>query len=749
MYDFFKRVVLTVFLVSTLFSYGQNSEDNSDTKDSFKPDYNTWAIGAGFSILNLHGDLRSFDTYSEDGYWNLGGYIYGDKMFNPIIGVEAKFNVSQIGGEVQRIYATAGLSESAYYRILYAEKYADHILRVEGLSFGLESSLIINLDNLWKRHSKKWSWTSYFGLGYQKYNSRLIIKDYDFDASNPQYPLEDVDPDGTIRDADYSTNGTRDFNNNAGSLYLNVALSVKYRLNDHFDIEGRGVINLNHEDHLDAAISHKQTYESFFTGNIGIVYKFGKKERYAIWVQDEEDAHFELVDSDNDGVQDELDEEPNTVPNADVYGNGVAIDSDKDGIKDYEDDCPLVPGVVERKGCPLEPVVVYEEPQEEIVPVVEFKEEEKQEISEKIALLSKAIYFKTNSDQLKSESYRPLNEISDIMFEYPDSKFKIEGHTDSRGNDSYNLDLSKRRSKSVYQYLTKQGISSNRLSSQGYGEKNPIATNETEGGRQKNRRVEINFIDPDSEEGKLVYDQGTVIKRTGNRPVGSSYSTSGMVPASDSDGDGVPDIYDKEQNTPKESKVYGDGVSIDTDMDGVPDYKDVCPFMKGTAENNGCPMNGGQVSSNSNTAVVPVVQNDQLYENRNANNNPTAPTMKATGSVEKELKELASQIKFSRSEGHVLKTNNIVILEKIGAILNKYGSISIRMEVHTNNKPNLKYNLDLSKRRAFALKKHLTQVSGISSSRVDVEGLGGTVPKYDVEIKEENSKNNRVELIMN
>ena len=80
------------------------------------------------------------------------------------------------------------------------------------------------------------------------------------------------------------------------------------------------------------------------------------------------------------------------------------------------------------------------------------------------------------------------------MQNYPNTVFLVEGHTDSRGSDSYNLNLSDRRAASVRTYLTGKGLSNSRIQSRGFGEVRPIATNETEAGRQTNRRVELSII---------------------------------------------------------------------------------------------------------------------------------------------------------------------------------------------------------------------------------------------------------------
>jgi len=80
------------------------------------------------------------------------------------------------------------------------------------------------------------------------------------------------------------------------------------------------------------------------------------------------------------------------------------------------------------------------------------------------------------------------------MNEYPKTRFLIEGHTDDRGRDAYNLNLSNERAASVRNYLTGKGISSSRLESQGFGEARPIASNKTAAGRQENRRVELSIL---------------------------------------------------------------------------------------------------------------------------------------------------------------------------------------------------------------------------------------------------------------
>ncbi len=106
----------------------------------------------------------------------------------------------------------------------------------------------------------------------------------------------------------------------------------------------------------------------------------------------------------------------------------------------------------------------------------------------------KNIYFDFDKTTLKSESFVELNKVVDFLKRNGNVAIEISGHTDSKGSDTYNLNLSQGRSQSVVDYLIGQGIDSSRLQAQGYGESKPIDTNDTEEGRANNRRVEFTVL---------------------------------------------------------------------------------------------------------------------------------------------------------------------------------------------------------------------------------------------------------------
>ena len=101
------------------------------------------------------------------------------------------------------------------------------------------------------------------------------------------------------------------------------------------------------------------------------------------------------------------------------------------------------------------------------------------------------ITFATDQDQVNAGFQPTLNSVALVLNKYKQSLVDIYGHTDSTGNDQYNLDLSQRRAQSVATYLASQGVDSRRFYVKGEGESRPVATNNNEAGRAQNRRVEI------------------------------------------------------------------------------------------------------------------------------------------------------------------------------------------------------------------------------------------------------------------
>jgi outer membrane protein OmpA-like peptidoglycan-associated protein len=101
------------------------------------------------------------------------------------------------------------------------------------------------------------------------------------------------------------------------------------------------------------------------------------------------------------------------------------------------------------------------------------------------------ILFAFDSDQILPTAGTNLTELAKSLQRYPDSQLLIVGHTDGKGDDAYNQRLSERRSASAAAYLASQGVDRARLSATGKGESEPIATNDTDAGQAKNRRVEV------------------------------------------------------------------------------------------------------------------------------------------------------------------------------------------------------------------------------------------------------------------
>lgn len=201
------------------------------------------------------------------------------------------------------------------------------------------------------------------------------------------------------------------------------------------------------------------------------------------------------LDGDNDGVPDHLDQCPDTPVGVQVGNDGCPLDSDNDGVPDYLDQCPDTPAgtPVDNQGCPLEAedsdgdgVPDDEDQCPDTPPGVEVDE-----VGCSKPVVLEGVHFKFDSAQLTSQAREVLDEVAESLQANPDVEVLIEGYTDSIGSSAYNQRLSQLRAESAMNYLVSQGIEQSRLKAVGYGEKCPIATNATKEGRAQNRRVEL------------------------------------------------------------------------------------------------------------------------------------------------------------------------------------------------------------------------------------------------------------------
>jgi len=356
-----------------------------------------------------------------------------------------------------------------------------------------------------------------------KFNNGTWIKE---DALVQPYIFGGLGVANTFEDSDIPS-----INNPGVALTLNTGLGFNVMLTDYLGLN----YNLNYAYQTSDNTDHTENGagDQFIIHSMGIVIPIAK-----------------IVDTDGDGVSDKRDKCPNTpagvavdlfgCPN-DADGDGVADyqdkcpevaglpsmkgcpDTDGDGITDAEDACPTVKGVISAKGCPdrdKDGIQDSEDACPDVFGIVAMKgcpdtdgdgiadnvdkcptvkgvasnngcPEIKEETKKVFDQALKGIQFETSKAVIKTSSYGILDNVAKIMKDNPEYKLDIHGHTDSQGDDAKNMILSKDRAASVKAYLVAKGIEAGRMDTEGFGETEPKATNDTPAGRAENRRVEF------------------------------------------------------------------------------------------------------------------------------------------------------------------------------------------------------------------------------------------------------------------
>ncbi len=211
------------------------------------------------------------------------------------------------------------------------------------------------------------------------------------------------------------------------------------------------------------------------------------------------------VDSDKDGVADYRDQCANTPASVWVNEVGCPTDEDRDGVSDGLDRCMSTPlgAMVDERGCPTDQDGdgVYDGLDScNNTPRGAKVDSRGCEVVERVEPIAREVVlnnvnFASNSADILPASYATLDQVAASLVDNPEIRVEIHGHADAMGESSYNLSLTQRRAESVRAYMIAAGVSPERMRARGFGESQPVASNDSSEGRAMNRRVEFHRTD--------------------------------------------------------------------------------------------------------------------------------------------------------------------------------------------------------------------------------------------------------------
>ena len=302
--------------------------------------------------------------------------------------------------------------------------------------------------------------------------------------------------------------------NDLDKVNFNVGLGAKYPIKHNISLYAQvGYIHgLEVPEHLSSYTYDGQTYtnliptyrDNIWKATVGIELCFGgSKDSDADGVPDKKDKcpntprdvfvdeHGCPIDTDNDGVIDHLDECPTEPGLSSTHG---CPDEDKDGVPDKDDACPDVKGKKEFNGCPdpNEKKDPLKETDPAKMTAVEAVESGKTRV---LDIKVKPVYFVVDQSYLTDFSKNKIANLVEMLLKNPVYLVRLYGYTDDLASDEYNRTLSEKRAEAVMRFMTSMGFDRSRIiATNGMGEANPAAPNNSEQNRKLNRRVEFEIF---------------------------------------------------------------------------------------------------------------------------------------------------------------------------------------------------------------------------------------------------------------
>lgn len=281
----------------------------------------------------------------------------------------------------------------------------------------------------------------------------------------------------------------------ATSFFVPVGLGIKMNLSKSVNLDLGHTMAFVDNDNIDGYFKPPYGADKYSYTHIGLEFSLGKKSKPQIATHNapaQMNRELRAADASLKTAL-ETSEENMRKKMAEMKGMHeemlkMKMDSDGDGVSDYFDKCPGTDKMVkvDGAGCPLPVVVPTKDTVIRITNNYVITEEDRQIVNEAI----KNLEFEFSKSSIRDRSFPYLTRVAEMMKQKGFS-LKLGGHTDAVGSNAANLSLSKDRAESVKNYLVSKGVNFGKIEAVGYGESQPVATNKTAAGRQKNRRVEF------------------------------------------------------------------------------------------------------------------------------------------------------------------------------------------------------------------------------------------------------------------
>lgn len=456
-YSTIKKTAVAASLVAAL-GFAETAQAQTPTVFGGRSQYRTWSIGVQGGITTPNTILGGSNPFGQKvGYFqNKVGEYYGltvRKQFSHLFGLELEGNRGKIKTYNHDVSGPA-LENSL--GATSAETSVNWAASLNGV-FQLGTVDFMRRENAVNFYAK-------VGLGVMAHNP-VQFANNDFTGS------EVYNNEGRWGEelfGDREATGDKD---NRLTGYIPVGVGVKFKLSEVVALNLGYTMNFTDDNLLygPARTDYKGKFSNVYGG---LEFTLGSRDKESLtFTNPVSTLYDELKDP---SLRNEVEALKQRVSTLEGTVDQLSQDSDGDGVSDKFDKCPGTPAgtVVDGSGCPIK----FPEPQELTDGTS----------SEYYA----PIQFEFDSSVLKTESYSTLDKLAKELKDN-NASVTLDGYASAEGTEAYNLNLSNDRANAVKQYLVNAGVAASNVSASGYGEDNPIASNDTEEGRVQNRRVEI------------------------------------------------------------------------------------------------------------------------------------------------------------------------------------------------------------------------------------------------------------------